>query len=158
MPASQIFQAPILLTDAQIKALPTVGGGVDLVPAPGAGKALAYVAAFLYLNAAGGAYTNIDSYVYQFLLRSGEGGLIQATGEWSTDFFGATERWCQMITYAIPDGNDPPLINITQGTSTSSDIVNKPLTLVAPNDLGAFTGGNAANSLTGTISYTIIDV
>ncbi len=94
----------------------------------------------------------------QFYVRSGEGGIYQATGEWTTDFFGATSRLCQMIPYNIPDGNDPPLINIPQGTSNSADIINKPLTLVVPNDLGNFAGGHANNILRGSLLYTIIDV
>src|SRR5688572_24644115 len=65
MPTSQIYEARVVLTNAQIKSLVTDSAfpavGREIVPAPGVGKDLVFLSGVLLIDATAGAYTNIDA-------------------------------------------------------------------------------------------------
>lgn len=101
MPTSQIYQSePVVLTDAQVKALPTTG--IQIVPAPGAGKALSFVAGLAVAHKVAG-YTNVDQYANIIYLQNPTGSLFFAMGEWSNVFLeNAEDRYMPFAQYATP--------------------------------------------------------
>lgn len=155
-----VFSRTVELTNAQILALPTTP--FDLVPAPGIGKLILPVAAYFHLDPTGGSYTNIAS--ASWILRNAGGVFSDVVS--SRDFLGQ-------------NGYEPcgkfSMANITAGTGDlsgrnvsyddlSPDTANLALTLAdnvggtANGGNGNYTGGNAANTLTVTVLYSIINV
>lgn len=151
-----IFQRKTTLTDAQIKALQTTY--IELVPAPGAGKAIVFHRALLNWDLQGGTYTNVNA----------DNAIMISYGDWSKEVSSLTTvpALAQNYTYlmtllTIPE--DRPtwsgyVRDFTDG-SFSNFIDNTPLKLIASNGAdGDFTGGNVANSLEVTIFYSIVDI
>jgi hypothetical protein len=152
------------LTDAQIKALPTTA--VEIVPAPGAGKALKMIACLCLLKHAAGAYGNIADNMCGVGINID--GRISSVGDWG---------------WLIGDNSDPigGYIEISPGAAVGlkvqsyahtlitgagyySDLGNRNMTISghnwdsSGNDLGVWTGGNAANTLDVIVFYTIISL
>lgn len=152
-----VYSASVTLTDAQIKALPTTP--VELVAAPGAGKILLILSAFMLLDTSAGAYTNVNA---------------AATG--GVDIGGAYGNFMQVLDPAglVPalEGTDVLAFKLDTAVYISGDqvynnvaaytvgdYVNTPIIIDLENSSdGNFTGGNAANTLKVTALYTIIDV
>lgn len=149
--------APFSLTDAEIKALPA--DGFELVPAPGAGKVLVFIAAVGKLDASGGAYVNLDQYTKFLFVQTtpGAGYVNLGIGGWTNEIFEAASRTVYFIPNATPDGNDPPAALLGQN-APSADAENKGLWLAMQNDLGPLTGGNPANTFSGLVLYLELDV
>lgn len=164
MPASQIYQAPLTLTDAQVKALPSTP--IEIVPAPGAGKALLPFLAWWYVKWAAD-YTNIGS-----LSRIGIGYSGQLNGTLAQ----FDETAAGQVSNLLADGASHPAVMGPRGTSgplTGSPIsatgqfqddpgvTNAALEVFAVNGgtaTGNFTGGNGGNVIFVTLFYVVADV
>lgn len=126
---------------------------VSLVSAPGSTKFLVPLWATIYLDSSAGAYTNITA--------GPEAGWTIAYGDWEEDaytfmpFTGASTRYVLMPMHDVPDAtvllNNYPDITDVFGSE------NKALKLVAWNDAGNYTGGNAANVAKVGVAYAILN-
>lgn len=158
---NDIESITVTLTDAQIKALP--GTIVEVVPAPGAGKVLILVDAFLRVDCSGGIYSNrtggadifSDSihFVYgnddadasQYVVASGFLGYAGVS-------IAALGRPLQVDESAGWHGRIPPSVAFA-----ASVYENKAINLIAYNDAGDFTGGHVDNTIEATVNYRIVD-
>lgn len=143
-----IHTAAFTLTNADILVLPTAATYKTLVAAPGATKVLLFHWCLLFIDANSGAYTNVDA--------GDEQGFAVTYGDWAVDcsnfypWTGATfaSALTAFTSVSLPAGY-PSLAQGLEG--------NTALKLIAWNDPGNFTGGNAGNSGKGTIAYSIYD-
>jgi hypothetical protein len=157
-----LLSKTVTLTDAQIKALPSTP--VEIVPAPGAGKALIPFQIVLRMSIAT-AYANIGDKAGIADTLFAFTPLANGSGDWVTASLGGTNK----VAYALLA---PYLYDGAEGIvaparpNASTDVVaNQPIALQCSNfngeeytDLGNFTGGHASNTLKVTVFYTIIDV
>lgn len=152
LPDSIVATATITLTDAQIKALPTTG--IEIVPAPGAGRVLRPYLALIISNFAT-VYTNLDAGNLGMVIDDGAGDVTDycsMTGMMNS----TTRKVASMGPYSVTDdasGNGVvPRLNLTGAE-------NSPLTLFASNAAaGNLTGGNAANTLKVIVHYVSFTV
>lgn len=167
MPESQICLAEKILTDAQIKALPTTP--VEIVAAPGVGHAILPITSFWIIDASEGAYTNISTDgAYLTLAYTGGVELCAyiandsslSVQDFENFFFSATK---QIWTLTQGQGF---LAFWGPGTGTgfsqaagnnATGVENKALNIRGASGGGNLTGGNAANTLKVALLYTIID-
>jgi hypothetical protein len=152
-----VYSATVTLTDAQIKALPTTG--VEVVAAPGVGKGLICQSAVIHTNFAVAYTADADSSIgicrpdgfpasFQLVAQS----LLQATGELYTLLPGVTTPG------AAVEGDFAGYAYVTESL-TKTAIENKGL--VVANFLTSssdYTGGDAANTMTVTVYYSVFDV
>jgi hypothetical protein len=173
-----IYQRKVILTDAEIKGLPTTP--VEIVPAPGAGKVLNVLQVSLLINNVAGQYTitNTDDGFIALFYSTGSGWdevaserLMDSVSLMNTltllTTFLTTPMNNRMVVlgpyrnnaYGNPFGgtgdgaflSQPTTLNILAG-------VNKGLYLIAENADENYGGGNAANTLSVTIMYSIVDL
>ena len=151
-----VYQRKTVLTDAQIKALPTTP--VELVPAPGVGKFLTYHSAVVLRKPFAAGYTNIsnndtiyidlDDYgvsrVFTDNVESGLQDLSELLGGYAPE---QKKLW----TVGINGGTRPNMMGINGSTD------NEPLRLVGMAS-GNWTGGHANNTLEVTVFYSIVDL
>ena len=148
--------AEVTLTDAQIKALGAGGGSgvyTDIVAAPGTGKGLVFQAGFVVVDAAAGAYGNINAAAYMdFELNGGSSVSPQMPHDNLVGLLGGdAELACATFPTWAPAGE--------VSYFDASQIENLPLSLFTYNaSAGAFDGGNAANSARIKVWYTIEDL
>jgi len=148
-----MYKEVTTLTDAQIKALPTTA--ITIVPLT-AGKVIVPLAVLLQVNHTAAAYTNISA---------GIGNYINARiGSWPSpralnDEL-LTPAGKRTVFIPIPlhlDATPPTSVSLKGITLPESGLAGTNLTLNCVNALGNFTGGNAANSMTVTVYYQLLD-
>ncbi len=156
--------AKVVLTDAQIKALPTTP--ITMVAAQGSGKFIVPVSLNLELNATSGGYSNINGYSWIALSSAtsndasgyiGNDNTISPAMVNLTNFLSSANHRATQIpvpaTWSDPGGWG--VLAAVQGGSIS--VFNSALTIYADNSgSGNFTGGNAANSLIVTTLYLVL--
>ncbi len=172
-----VCRKTVTLTDAQIKALPSTA--VELLPAPGAGKANLPLDGFMVVNTSAGAYTNVsyltDGGITAMYFTSSAYGL-PAVDPLTTGLNGFTKsiRLAAANVRTYLAGDTEVTLGIAQagtpksGTSGANAGVmdeNTALTVLIDNydsdysvDRGNFTGGNAANTLKIVMFYSVVDV
>jgi hypothetical protein len=143
-----VYSLKTVLTDAQIKALPTTL--VELVPAQGVGKIVSFLQAVFSSNSII-PYTNLDADFAGII--SWEGSAEAATYV-DQGFFGNESR----VAVINPQGNITG--SFIYGASGNLFLFeNMALTLgIYNNTLGNLTGGDSANTISVTILYTIVDL
>lgn len=151
----KLFQGRLVLSDAQIKIWNTVA--YVIAPAPGEGLAIICPAT---LGASGSFtaylkwyanYTNIGAAVgYAISIDDGNGPQT----EW--DSRGSLAAGASTIF--SPDDNGVNNLYHSIGSMKVSAYVNKSLTVILVNGLGAPTGGDPRNILTLTVPYYIFNV
>lgn len=158
-----LHQATVLLTAAQVKALPTTS--VQVVAAPGAGKILVPQVAHWHCNWVAD-FTNIGA-TAKLRLKTGGGanatmsvsedlnqvsGLLAGGGPDGTNAY--TPAFFKGQVLAAP--GEPDLFGTTP--DYDADIANSALVVSAVNDAAAdFTGGSTS-TLRVTVAYLIVDV
>lgn len=154
-----ISTVKVALTDAQLKTLPTAG--ITLVAAPGAGKMIVVVSAAVIVDTTAASYTGFGSPVPALVLGVpfGYGGAQALVSDLDGFFSSGSEQvillgpWTTMVD--LLGQVEPVRLDLV-------DVENKALELFAINDVAAtptnFTGGDAANSGSVTVSYVVIDV
>lgn len=168
-----VLKATTTLTDAQIKALPTTP--ITLIAAPGAGNFIKILGGTVIKDSAAGAYTNINTtYCAVPTIQYDATGLWATTAPFvndstlttaltvATDLMGATAIHVMHLVAPGTTGFDA---GATSGTSewvmvgeqsVKADWENKAIIVQADNNgSGAFTGGNAANSMKIILYYIV---
>lgn len=159
-----VFSQTITLTDEQIKALPTTP--IEIVPAPGVGKALMPVVALLTTKFSGGGYEAIDGTAR--ILIGWPGGYTAFADFLNSPAFAITmansllnheepEQIWRCVPYqdiAVEAGLTGIFLPSSQETANNA---NRAFTIQAFNSID-FEGGHATNTLEVTVIYTIIDV
>jgi hypothetical protein len=153
-----VYSASVTLTDAQIKALPTTG--VEVVPAPGAGKAILCQSAVLDYDISVAYTADTDASVS--IYRAGTSSNATFLGL-TQPVLGGTGRYFMMLpgparAIIADTGTFAYTAHIDQLT-TIENMENKGL-VVQDREGGVadYTGGDAANTLTVTVYYSIFDV
>lgn len=160
---------PVTLTSAEIKALP--GTDVELVAAPGAGKMIVPQAAYLVSDFAS-AYSGIDAnteypaiwvshttrpiYLAELIDDPDGPQSLLTTFLTGTNEFGPVFYTLLPRQHVSSDGPASQYVGVfSSGGPADYDDVS--LKLGADNSIN-FTGGDAANTLTVTVLYTVLDV
>jgi len=146
------YKRTVVLTDAQIKALPTTS--VQIVPQPGVGKLILPIMSYMILDAIAGAYTNIHAngttnpkFIDGGALHSG------AFENHSSNFLGDNDPNRPKVTL-MPYAPSEADTSYEYAYSENKEIGVKADNLAS----GNFTGGNAANTLAVTVIYAVMDV
>jgi len=149
-PSNEIQVATVTLSDAQIKLLLA---GFDIVPAPGPGKFLMFIAASISLDATAGAYTGEDA--------------SDPSNPFTSSLYFALDP-----TNIVTDASDPvplamfagaakvvawvPQLSDTDVFLNDANVVeNLPLGIVFQNSVN-LSGGNPANTLKVTVYYVVV--
>lgn len=148
-----VLQRITTLTDAQIKALPTTP--LTIVPAV-AGKIIVPIQVALQLDASAGAYTNISAgnanYIHWDI-----GGVFSNLTRNDLFLNTATKRYAPLTTRVLNDAIPNAVLELYNQRVGEGSVVAAPLELKSLNAAGAFTGGNAANTLKVTTFYELVD-
>lgn len=149
-----IYQKSVTLTDAQIKALPTTV--VEVVAAPGAGRAIVPLAVMLLPSSPWVLYANISD------------GSTLSVAPWvtlSTSFSDSIEDVGNILAsggpYVVPllaDWRATHPLLAAYGPVPLSVEENGATTIGMVNADGNLTGGNAANSMNVVVVYTVVDL
>jgi hypothetical protein len=129
--------AEVQLTNAQMLALRATP--VELVPAPGAGYVLEFVAVALFFDYTGAYTESADNMAVRYTDGS---GIVQSTAIEATGFVDATADTC---TYGI---------KVLDGITAKTGADNKALVLHNTGD-GEYGGGNAANVVRVKTQYRV---
>lgn len=168
-----LTQVTTVLTDAQIKALPTTP--VTIIAAPGVAKRIELVAVLVYLNNNAGAYTNLNStYASMKLLWHGttdwaSSALFNDTSVAYDKSFVAVHALDDLLAQAVIASWRPGVIGYESSFNDSDGILtfimdatnkaNVAIDLSLDNNgSGVLTGGNAANHMTVRALYWMVDV
>lgn len=149
-----VLSHSVTLTNAQFKALPTTP--IEIIPAPGAGKVIRWLGAWLYLDASAGGYSfDIGSFIQ----------LVYLTSPFVTEASGlitpAAANVAAVYSAPVPafgtfNSGEGYLQTALQG---SNDIQNTGLGIAdIYNGVNDYTLGNPANFMLVTVLYTVVDV
>lgn len=151
-----VKRAVITLTDAQIRALPTIP--ITLVEAPGAGKMVNFISAIAVLRAAGGGYDGINV-EYSVISISFGNNLDNASCLFKSS--GSINDAGNKVLQFLPAGDVGDELDNSQLVGQKVDLANCdniPLKLLADNNSVDFGGGHVNNTLKVTLYYTIVDL
>lgn len=150
--------ATVTLNNAQIIGL-GAGNGITVIAAPGAGKGIAVFLAVLRIHIVGTGYTGGTSDAGVILAESGL-AQVHHTSLLPTPGLGSVGDYVATLSPALTVGVFPSTweSSALSTVDSLSDYENKPVVITDANLDGAYTGGNAANTLTVTVFYAIIDV
>jgi len=132
---SNILNADVQITNAQLLAIRATP--INLVPAPGAGKAIVVLGAQLYFDSAGAYTVGTNDLQLEYASGADIAALIETVGflDQATD---------QARYHAPAAGTQTPVAN------SAVRLINS--------GASEFTGGNAANTLSVRVLYTIVDM
>lgn len=153
--AQDIQKRTVVLTDSQIAALPTTA--VEIVPAPGVGKAIELLQAFVVGNwVVADHYTNVaDEGFLSFALWYGDFEYMGSDWGDISPFGNTINKPMWRFLPWVPLG-----VSVTRTLDLSANYIdNLPIYAMVTNGAnGNFTGGNSANTLTITIYYLVVDL
>lgn len=148
-------QATVTLTDAQIKALPVTVANFEVVPAPGANLLILPQQGLITVDAAAGAYTNINANGYVVLQYANTRDASNFS--YASDVFGVAAIQASWIG-APPAFWDDGFGGTFSSQTALTNAVNKALMLKADNfSDGAYLDGNAANSARVSVAYFVLN-
>lgn len=142
-----------LLTDAQIKALPTTPA--TIVPGVPA-KIIVPFLTTLQLDATAGAYTNLGTTTNDIIMCA---GYTQRSNLVRNDLLlgTAAKRAADLSPRTQIDAKPPTSLDLYTAPFNPSEEIGTALILYCDNTPGNFTGGNAANSMKVTVYYQLLD-
>lgn len=148
-----MFKVTTTLTDAQIKALPSVP---VLILAGIPGQIIVPIMTTLQVQCSAGAYTNITSAAsatISLAITTGVSILIR------NDLLltPAGKHTVLLPPAAYLDATPPTIVFLRNLAQADATFAGQPLNIACGNAAGNFTGGNAANSLKATVWYQLID-
>jgi len=152
-------QATVILTDAQIKALPTTP--VVVIPAPGVGRvAMAWACAgysqvFLHFRRTA-SYTNINTAAtFEWYVNVHDAQAFYGNADDLNKFLGS--MWYS--TDVLWTGNPLQVSNVGGQLNEVTNYENRATFLWIDNQgAGVLTGGHAANTLTIALTYLVLDL
>ncbi len=162
-----VFQTTTTLTDSQIKTLPSVYPGIEVVPAVGTGKVAVFLQAILQtVGFKTHPYTNIDPNGV-LVLRQGSVGI-------GTDVFNTSSPLKQYLSFLLDQSGQEPEQDITfllptfeynsdwggavPYAAASSGTENAAFYLGINSSSGDLTGGDASNKLAVTAIYALVNL
>ncbi len=162
----QMLQKTVLLTNAQIQALPTTP--VQIIPAPGAAKFIIFHRAVIQKNTAAAAYTNISAAALNpfvtFRFPSNHTPAAFAIDSSNilpnqTQLSALLAADNGMVDFDIQQNTtSAPAQGIITSINVNDADTDQPLRIDASNPAGNFTGGNAANYWVVSVFYSIINI
>lgn len=142
-----------VLTDAQIKALPTTD--VTVVPAV-AGKIIVPFILVLQADATAGAYANIspgNTEYFRLKVNTDKSSRIR-----NNRLLSGAAKECAILSIRQEiDAVPPTLVALYTSVDDPATITNVPAVLAVQNTAGDFTGGHVDNTLTVTTYYELLD-
>jgi hypothetical protein len=155
-----VYQLKTIITDAQIKAMPTTS--VELIPAPGEGKMIVMYPPFLKSSLSAGAYggTNVSG-DYFAICYSGHGiiAALPNSTPWpffNTFFAGGDKAVLLPLTDAQYDADWTGMLPISIGSFANYN--NRSIIATMSVAGGDLTGGDPANTIDITLFYSIVDL
>lgn len=153
----EVLSKKIVLNDDQIKSLPTVS--VEIIPAVSNGKIILPIAFAAKLDATAGQYTNLDAGTTVLIIGwdNGAGGTLVDAMAYIRYSFVETLNidWSFGSLIGRTDAN---IYDALQAFETGEQNIEAKSLVIAAYNAGNFTGGNAANSLTLTVYYSVVDL
>jgi hypothetical protein len=150
-----MLQSKVIIPHEDITFLPSTP--YELLPAPGAGKIYIFHAACLMWKFSAGAYTNIGAN-NRLLITYGN---YDAEASILTPFSATSSDRITVLPSITLDTAVPaawPNFHEAAMPFQLASIINAPLKLYSGSNSGAYTGGNAANTLEVTVFYSIVNL
>lgn len=157
-----ILSATVALTNAQILALPTTG--IQIIAAPGSGFRINFIQATLTAKFTGGAYTGASAVSSSIQLVNGDGKTLS---NYIANDNGVAIPFAYLTTFLDNTNKVATLVPFSETTDVAADwgnlayvetaitSENKSLVINAANGAVNFGGGNAANTLSVKVLYTV---
>jgi hypothetical protein len=162
--AGEVHTTTLVLTDTQIKALPTTG--VTALSATGPNTFVKVLGVTYVLNAAAGAYTNLNGTYVDLHLEldtyyASYGPVNDSTTTPALTLITQTLGAAGSSIYEVGQPNQFAITGapgyVLSSTVAGTGPVNKPLLVKSDNNgSGNFTGGNAANTMRVIITYIVV--